>query len=167
MPKNIVKSLLFIVTFTQLSCMTIGINSDKSRNQILARSVLWNEAFANKNMPELMTLFSPDAQLATAGGKWKEKQEGLTKFSSLLMKRPDLEWVIHPKEIIVNEAWEVAYERGNWVEWWSEPDGQAKITGSYFMMWKRTKTEPWLIHAAIFTPLNCSGESAYCRPHQK
>jgi ketosteroid isomerase-like protein len=160
-------SVCLVFALTQLACKSIIHKSDKATGEILARSAQWNQAFAEKNMAAVMELFSSDAQLATAGGKWQGQEEGLRKFSMLLQKRPDLRWTILPQEIVVNKAWEVAYETGTWMEWWSEEDGLAKITGTYFMMWKKQRNEPWLIHAVIFTPLSCKGESAYCKPHQK
>lgn len=156
-------SLLIVVVHG--ACKTIIVKSDYATGEILARSAVWNEAFASKDIDKLMELFSADAQLATAGGKWKDRAEGHMKFSSLIAKRPDLRWYIHPKKITVNGAWEVAYERGDWAERWSEPDGKATIKGTYFFMWKKSAHEPWHIHAAIFTPLSCTGESSYCKPH--
>ena len=158
-------SLSMLIVVVLGACKSIIVKSDYATGEILARSGVWNEAFVDKDINKLMELFSPDAQLATAGGKWKDRAEGHRKFSSLITKRPDLRWYIHPKKITVNEAWEVAYERGDWVEWWSEPDGKATIKGTYFFMWKKSTQEPWCIHAAIFTPLSCTGESSYCQPH--
>lgn len=160
-------SVLWFFLITQCACQSIIVKSDKITGDILARSAQWGDAFAQGDMPKVMELFSPDAQLATAGGKWKDKNEGLMRFSSLIIKRPDLKWMLHPKEIVVNQAWEVAYETGQWTEWWTEPDGRAKIEGTYFLMWKKKAPDPWLIHAAIFTPLSCTGESQYCQPHDK
>lgn len=150
--------------FTSSSCKTVLVKSAKISQEVRAQSAQWNEAFTRRDLVSLMKIFADDAQLATAGGKWKNKDEGQRRFASLLLKRPDLSWFLKPHNVVVNEVWAVAYETGEWTEWWSEPDGVAKITGTYFMMWKKTTGEPWLIHAAVFTPLLCTG-SSYCRPH--
>lgn len=145
----------------------INFQGNTAKAQVLRRSAQWNAALASRNLPMLFELFSLDAQLATAGGKWAGKDEGMLKFSTLLKKRPDLQWVNRPKEVVVNEGFEVALETGDWTEWWSEPDGMVTIRGTYFLMWKKARGDPWLIHAAIFTPLSCLGQSQYCRPHDQ
>lgn len=159
--------ILMIVAMLQCSCSSVLVKSNAVSGEILARSAQWNTAFAQRDVSMLMELFSKDAQFASAGGKWQGQDAGTRGFANLLLKRPDLRWLIHPKDTVVNTAWGVAYETGEWSEWWTEPDGRAKITGTYFLMWKKIKSEPWLIHAAIFTPLACTGESDYCTPHGK
>lgn len=158
-------SFLLVFLFLLSGCVAIKTPRNTLENEVWHQSGLWNTAFVKKDMSMLLSLFSDDAQLATAGGKWKSKREGEEKFSRLLQQRPDLHWVNEPKEIVINNAWEVAYEYGDWSEWWTERDGPAKIDGRYFMMWKRKNGSPWLIHAAVFTPLSCTGTSQYCKPH--
>lgn len=157
------------------SCKSIDYQGDKQNNyqanttkaQILRRSAQWHETIASRNLTGLLELFSPDAHFASAGGKWAGKDIGLQKFSMLLKKRPDLQWDNRPKKVVVNEDWGVAYETGDWTEGWTEPDGTATIHGTYFLMWKKTAGQDWLIHAAIFTPLLCTGSSQYCKPQDQ
>ena len=61
----------------------------------------------------------------------------------------------------VNTQWMVAYETGDWVEDWTEPNDteRSRIEGKYWIMWKYKK-EQWMIISAIFTPMRCSG--SYC-----
>lgn len=139
---------------------------DSAQAQILRRSQNWNIGWTSRNLPTLFEVLAQDAQFRSAGGKWSGREEGLRKFSNLLKNRPDIQWVIRPKEITVNENWQVAHATGDWTEWWTEPDGMVTIRGIYVFIWKKTRGEPWLIHSAIFTPLTCMGEK-YCAPHEK
>lgn len=164
MTVRILNILLVFFFLTAGACRSIMVKHERVFAEILERSALWNVAFFEKDVAKVMDLFSSDAQFASAGGKWQTKERGSRAFTTLLNKRPDLQWSIHPKDIKVNNDWGVAYETGNWSEWWTETDGTAKIDGTYFLMWKKAPSEPWLIHAAIFTPLSCTGESSYCRP---
>lgn len=159
--------LIFTVIFSVLlssACQTIQLS--KRQSEIFERSTLWNEAFKHRDIEGLLKLYSEDAQMATAGAKLKMLADCQRLFASLFKNRSDIEWVNTPTQITVNDAWEVALEEGDWLEKWTEPDGQAAIRGKYTIMWKQ-KNGPWLIHAMIFTPLSCTGESQYCKPHEK
>ena len=126
-------------------------------------SARWNEAFRTKNLTLLEGILSDDFQFASAGGKCATSRACVEAFTSLMGKRPDLTWENHPMDVQVNHEWKVAYERGDWVETWTEPDGRAEIRGRYFAMWKQ-KDGKWILHAMISTPLSCTGEIRYCAP---
>lgn len=140
---------------------------NSTQSQILRRSQNWNVGWVSRDLSKVFEIFANDAQFTSAGGKWSGKEEGMRKFENLLKNRPDLQWVIRPKEIIVNEDWQVAHATGDWSEWWTEPNKEmVTLHGTFAFIWKRTKNEPWLIHSAIFTPLRCLG-GKYCEPHDK
>lgn len=139
---------------------------DSAQAQILRSGLKWNIGWTSRNLSTLFEMFAPDAQFASAGAKWCSKEDGFTKFSKLLKNRPDIQWVIRPKEIIINENWQVAHATGDWTEWWGESDGIVTLRGTYVFIWKKNKDEPWLVHSAIFTPLRCIG-AQYCAPHEK
>jgi len=144
---------------------TTAVNADmdinKQEEAIKSASAIWNTAFSNRDIPLFLSILSSDVQMASAGGKW-QTQEGTKRFLEQLFKRrPDITWVNTSREININLAWNVAYESGDWVEDWTEPDGKAIINGRYFALWKQEKSS-WYLHAIIFIPLNCSGPSKYC-----
>lgn len=137
----------------------------KYKDEVRKRTAIWNTAFAQRDISTLTSLFSEDAQLSSAGGKWKNRAECAQLFEALFKRRPDITWVNKPTKIEVNPVWKVAYETGDWKEAWTEPDGRAEIQGKYFAMWKLNEGV-WYINAAIFTPQRCIGESKYCRPRE-
>jgi hypothetical protein len=36
--------------------------------------------------------------------------------------------------VVVNEAWDVASEQGDWIERWTDKDGGTELWGSYLTM---------------------------------
>jgi hypothetical protein len=47
--------------------------------------------------------------------------------------------VHHTDRIAVNENWDVASERGEWIERWTQKDDPTELRGSYLDLWKREK----------------------------
>jgi ketosteroid isomerase-like protein len=137
-------------------------NVSKYKDEVRKRSAIWNTAFAQRDISALISLFSEDAQMASAGGKWKNRAECGRLYESLFKRRPDITTLHTPTNIEINPVWQVAYETGDWKEAWTEPDGRAEIQGKYFAMWQLNE-DKWYINAAIFTPLRCNGESKYCK----
>jgi ketosteroid isomerase-like protein len=154
----------FVIAATQTQAQTsVSSNEDEVRK----RSAIWSTAFAQRDIPALTSLFSEDAQIATAGIKLKNRAECAQFFEALFKKRPDVSWLNRPTKIEVNLVWKVAYETGDWKEAWTEDDGRAEIQGKYFAMWLLNLNEGvWYLHAAIFTPQRCIGESKYCGPRE-
>ena len=160
--KLIILTLVIAATHTQAQTSV-----SKYEDEVRKRSAIWNTAFARRDIPALTSLFSEDAQVSTAGIKLKNRAECAQLFEGLFKMRPDVTWLNKPTKIEVNPVWKVAYETGDWKEAWTEPDGRAEIQGKYFAMWLLNLNEGvWYLHAAIFTPQRCIGESKYCRPRE-
>jgi ketosteroid isomerase-like protein len=62
----------------------------KYKDEVRKRSAIWNTAFAQRDISTLTSLFSEDAQMASAGGKWKNRAECVRLFESLFKRRPDI-----------------------------------------------------------------------------
>jgi ketosteroid isomerase-like protein len=160
--KLIILALAIVATHTQAQTSV-----SKYEGEVRKRSAMWNTAFAQREIPALTSLFSEDAQISTAGIKLKNRAECTQLFESLFKRRPDVTWVNRLTKIEINPAWKVAYETGDWREAWTEPDGRAEIQGKYSAMWLLNLDEGvWYLHAAIFTPQKCIGESKYCKPRE-
>ena len=138
--------------------------SSIAEKDLRARSDIWNKALAARDTSTLLTILSDDVQMAAGGGKWQTPAGTEKFFKSLFERRPDITWINEPTDIQVNPVWDVACVTGNWIEGWTEKDGDAIIRGKYFSLWK-LKDGVWLLHAAIFTPLSCTGASSYCQRH--
>lgn len=160
--KLILLALALAATHTQAQTSV-----SKYKDEVRGRSAIWNTAFAQRDISRLTSLFSEDAQMSTAGGKFKNRAECAQLFEALFKRRPDVTWVNRPTKIEVNPVWKVAYETGDWAEAWTEADGRAEIQGKYFAMWLLNLEEGvWYLNAAIFTPQKCIGPSKYCRPRE-
>src|SRR4030095_10659392 len=158
----IIRSLAIAASHTRAQT-----SPSKYEDEVRNRSAIWNTAFAQRDIPTLKSLFSDDAQIATAGIKLKNRAECAQLFEALFKRRPDVTWINKSTKIEINPVWKVAYETGDWKEAWTEPDGRAEIQGKYSAMWLLNLDEGvWYLHAAIFTPQRCIGESKYCRPRE-
>src|SRR5438046_10700107 len=65
----------------------------KYKDEVRKRSAIWNTAFAQRDISTLTRLFSEDVQLASAGGKWKNRAECPESFEGLFKRRPDITWL--------------------------------------------------------------------------
>ncbi len=161
----IVATFLFVIAGVATVALSQFITS-KEEQKIRAQSAIWNSSFKEHDTKALLAILAGDVQMASAGGKWRGHEGSEQFLRALFSKRADITWINTPEKIEINPQWKVAYEFGTWVEAWSEADGRAEIHGNYFAMWKKkdkNDAEPWLLHAAIFTPLRCVGESHYCQ----
>jgi ketosteroid isomerase-like protein len=161
------KKLIFVALVIAATHTQAQTSVSKYEDEVRKRSAIWNTAFAQRDNSTLTSLFSEDAQMATAGGKFKNRAECTQLFEALFKRRPDVTWLNKPAKIEINPVWKVAYETGDWKEAWTEPDGRVEIKGKYFAMWLLNLNEGvWYLNAAIFTPRRCIGESKYCRPRE-
>lgn len=138
------------------------VTAEAYREQIRERSASWNSAFSQRDTTALKSLFAKDIQMASAGRKCQGISQCARLFPALFKRRPDITWRNEPIEIEVNVPWATASEMGTWKESWTEPDGRATIDGKYFILWKRND-EKWFIHAVVYAPTKCTGESTYCQ----
>lgn len=154
---------LSLLAISTGACASLPTPEDSGKKKKLAESAVWNEAFKTRDLSKLEGILSNDFQFTSAGGKCATAAVCLDAFRSLVRKRLDLTWDNHPTDIQINENWRVAYESGDWIETWTEPDGRVEIRGKYFAMWKQ-RDGRWTLHAMISIPLSCIGQSSYCAP---
>jgi hypothetical protein len=98
----------------------------------------------------------PDRSFAMANGKERvelfEDNKVMRRCYATISARTDcpskgpLEYLGHPTACCLvqpqcvpatNENWDVASERGEWVERWTEKDGITELRGSYLGLWSR------------------------------
>jgi hypothetical protein len=109
----------------------------------------------------LATLFSSACHFMTAAVHIDGGDALESSHETLFTKRPDVTLVHHTDRIAVNENWDVASERGEWVERWTEKDGLTELRGSYLSLWKRENGQ-WREDDEVLVPEVCEG-SSYCR----
>jgi len=154
-------TLLLIVAFTSLFSAPYEAADSVSANQIRSQRQEIDKAFQHHDAKQLATLFSSACYFTTAavhidGG------DALEHFhKALFLKRPDVTLVHQTDRIVVNENWDVASERGEWIERWTEKDGITELRGSYLGLWRRENGQ-WREGDEILVPEACKGGS-YCR----
>jgi ketosteroid isomerase-like protein len=129
---------------------------------IQARSAAWNKAFNSRDTTALSGLLHPSFMLATAAGSQAPAAAVRQSFRQLFRQRPDVTWMNRSQSTEISDLGNVAYETGEWAEAWTDPQDKTKnrVIGKYWLMWKY-ENNAWLMLSAIYTPLNCSGNS--CR----
>jgi ketosteroid isomerase-like protein len=153
--------LLLVVACTSLSSTSYQAPDSGSANQIRSQRQEMDNAFQRHDAKQLTTLFSSACHFTTAkvhadGGDALQRLH-----EALFLKRPDVTLVHHTDRIAVNENWDVASERGEWVERWNEKDGTTELRGSYLGLWRRENGQ-WREGDEILVPETCEG-SSYCR----
>lgn len=155
------RTLLFIIVFISVSSVPYKAADSVSAGRILSQRHQMDEAFQHHDAKQLAALFSSACHFTTAalhvdGGDALEHSH-----EALFLKRPDVTLVHQTDRIVVDENWDVASERGEWVERWTEKDGITELRGSYLGLWRRENSE-WRESDEMLVPEACKGGS-YCR----
>ena len=155
------RTLLLIVGFISLFSAPYEDAASVSANQIRSQRQEIDKAFQHHDAKQLATLFSSACHFTTAavhidGGDVLEHFH-----ETLFLKRPDVTLVHQTNRIVVNESWDVASERGEWIERWTEKEGITELRGSYLGLWRRENGQ-WREGDEILVPEFCTGGS-YCR----
>lgn len=146
-----------------LSHVSFGqILKQKHLELIQARSATWNRAFNSRDTTALAGLLHPGFTLNTVGGSQTTSATVRQGFRQLFRQRPDITWMNRSQTTEVSDLGTVAYETGEWAEAWTDSQDKSKnrLIGKYWLMWKY-ENNAWLMFSAIYTPMNCSGNS--CR----
>ncbi len=69
-----------------------------------------------------------------------------------------------PGEVVVNEAWRIAHERGTWRCRSGRGAQRIHPSGIYAAKWQRDTGGRWRVQAEVFTTLRCEGGSTVCLP---
>jgi ketosteroid isomerase-like protein len=150
--------LFLILASTSVFCQT---TTSGSAGQIRSLRQEIDKAFEHHDPKQLTRLVSPDCRF-TAPSVHIDGADALERFyASLFLKRPEVTLTHNPDRVAVNEAWDVASEKGDWIERWREKDGVTELRGSYLTMWKRDGGQ-WRAYSETIVPETCSG-SSYCR----
>ena len=155
------RTLLLMVAFTSLFSAPYEAADSVSADQIRSQRQEIDKAFQRHDAKQLATLFSSACHFTTAavhidGGDAVEHFH-----ETLFLKRPDVTLVHQTDRIVVNESWDVASERGEWIERWTEKDGITELRGSYLGLWRRENGQ-WRESDEVLVPEGCKG-SSYCR----
>jgi ketosteroid isomerase-like protein len=151
------RMLFLILASTSVFCQT---TTSSSAGQIRSLRQEIDKAFQRHDAKQLTTLVSQDCHF-TALLVHIDGPDALERFhASLFMRRPDVILTHHPNRVVVYEDWDVASERGDWIERWTDKDGVTELRGTYLTMWKRDGGH-WREYSETIVPETCTG-SSYC-----
>jgi ketosteroid isomerase-like protein len=149
--------LSLLLVSTALFCQN---TTSGSAGQIRSLRQEIDKAFQRHDAKQLAALVSADCRF-TAPTVHLDDSEALERFqASLFTRRPDVTFTHHPNRIVVNEAWDLASEQGEWIERWTEKDSATELRGTYLTMWKRDSGH-WREYSETIVPESCTG-SSYC-----
>ena len=77
---------------------------------------------------------------------------------------PSIVYIRTPRRILVNEAWGIAEETGEWRGSLRDEGGVSQPLGSYAAKWQRAISGAWLLQVEVFTTLACHGTPKGCAP---
>jgi ketosteroid isomerase-like protein len=154
-------TLFLVVACTSIFSASYQVSNSASANQIRSQRQEIDKAFERHDAKRLATLFSSACHFMTAAVHIDGGDALESSHETLFTKRPDVTLVHHTDRIAVNENWDVASERGEWVERWTEKDGLTELRGSYLSLWKRENGQ-WREDDEVLVPEVCEG-SSYCR----
>lgn len=149
-------------------CVIVGFISafwqtttSNSADQIRSARQEIDDAFQRHDARQLVTLVTSDCHF-TAPSVHTDGVDALERaHTSLFARRPDVTLTHHADRIVVNENWDLASERGDWVERWKYKDGVTELRGTYLTMWKRDGGQ-WREYSETIVPESCTG-SSYCQ----
>ncbi len=121
--------------------------------QIVAARDAINRAIADRDVAGIVAWLQPAYHVVTGRGIHRDGRDASAKsWTDLFAHDPHATYTRTPEEILVNEDWGMAQERGRWTGTVSSEDGPARLTGVYAARWHRSE-EGWRLEAEIYTAL--------------
>lgn len=134
---------------------------DGKKSAVAGARARFNEAFAKRDVATIAAIVSSDVVMMSESGTWSSLEEVVGIHRSLFARRPGITLESRPESIEIGPAkWNVASERGTWVEGWSEDGRQNVLEGTYQAMW-RLQEGRWRLAAHLMVPVRCVGP--YCQ----
>lgn len=161
-------SRFIVTTYAFLFSLFIAPAQAQSSNnqQILKLRKEYNEAIAKHDSTAITKFLTSDFHVISSRNAEVRSSDANQKFLAQEFKvKKDVLYVRTPKTVEIFEDWNMASETGTWIGQWQEPDGQVKLSGTYYAKWHKVEGG-WKIRAEIFTPLHCSG-SKFCNTKPK
>jgi len=139
----------------------IGCSERESRRDPIHRAVeSLHKALRHSDVKLLEPLVTDNFVFLTAGGLGQSRAEFLRETEALLRERPGLVMDLHAELIRQGPAsWNIAAERGEWVETWTQDGTPVVLKGQYQAMW-RYADRGWRLAALMLVPTDCTGP--YC-----
>ena len=134
---------------------------ESPEREVALASARFDSAFAAGDFETQAALLADEAVVMSAGGTTIGREGILARYRALMERRPGVTLATLPDTIEIGpEGWNVASERGTWIERWMEDGEQVDLRGSYQAMWRLVDGR-WLLSAVLRVPIRCVGP--YCQ----
>jgi ketosteroid isomerase-like protein len=122
----------------------------------------FNLAIEYKDAEAIRAFLAPSYHLVTGrSDQFHGAEAEATRWAEVFRTDPSAVYRRTPREIIVNEAWGLAEELGNWQGSYTAEGMLVQASGVYSAKWQRTENGEWVLQAEVFTTLTCDGP---CQP---
>ena len=133
--------------------------SEPAANDLIrAARERFNIAIEYKDAEAIHALLAPSYHIVTGrSDQFHGAHEERTRWSELFRTDPSAVYRRTPREITVNEEWDIAEELGNWQGAYTAADTLVQASGVYAAKWQHAENGEWVLQVEIFTTLVCNG----------
>ena len=117
-----------------------------------------NQAIAAHDVAALASFWDEEYVIAVSTGAIEHSpEESRVSFAQHFKDFPDVIYVRSPAEIIVSDAYPLAWERGTWVGSMTTENGALRKSGQYASGWRKVDGV-WKIRSELFVGITCEGK---------
>jgi ketosteroid isomerase-like protein len=146
-----------VLTFAYSPCATDTTLVSGESTAIRSLRAASNAAIAAHDAGAVASFFDEDYVITiSTGAIERSRRAAAESFAAHFVEFPDVVYVRTPTEIVVSEAYPLAFETGTWVGSRTDANGPLENGGRYTASWRKVDGV-WKIHAELFVGLYCRG----------
>lgn len=147
-----------VLSFEYVPCDEVTTTTSGEAYVIRSLRAASNAAIAAHDAAAVASFFDEDYVITiSTGAIERSRQAASESFAAHFARFPDVVYVRTPKEIVVSEAYPLAFESGTWVGSRTDANGPLENGGKYTASWRKVDGT-WKIHSELFVGLYCRGE---------
>lgn len=129
-----------------------------SADLIRAARERFNIAIEYKDAEAIQAFLAPTYHIVTGrSAQFHGADEERIRWAEVFRTDPTAVYIRTPREIMINEAWGIAEELGNWTGRYTAEGTLIQASGVYSAKWQIAENGEWVLQAEIFTTLTCDG----------
>lgn len=118
----------------------------------------FNEAIARHDVEAIQSFLYEDYVITVSSGSIeRSRAEHGSSFAAHFREFSDVVYIRTPSEVVVSNAYPMAFENGTWVGRRTTENGRLENGGRYSAAWRKVDGA-WLIYSELFVALHCKGK---------
>ena len=135
----------------------------ESADEIRDARERFNIAIANKDAILIQKFLAPTYHIVTGRSAQNHgAAEESKRWADVFLQDDTAIYRRTPREIRVNEAWDIAEELGDWKGSYTAENVLVHASGVYAAKWQRAENGEWVLQVEVFTTMECSGPESGC-----